>query len=364
MKNNEYQFWLYEHEYDDQRNLFDSISKLISKRNIRLNVMLLYAQNEPIHYFNDWVPVNFEIDIKSKNNNSIHTVKLKRRGFDSIKVLLVKHEEIPSIYYAISDCSADEFKNVFTKFISKYFPDISKVFLTTNELYLVLSKLDTSDNKIMVESAIAKKRLEGKKKESIITYTNKPYREVFNETGQKDLWLQSIRYRSDIGVDENEKPIFTFKGTITRECYFAIRMNFEILINQIIPHALKLASVRNHHLKISSESASKPKPEPVVIKFENDLFLDIKKNESYLESIATMPSCSISKYHNNPYVHASLVDYRDGSSYDLWILAQNRLIIIPRFEASMASMSRLVNHIFERIAEGKVEKFEELKQSN
>ena len=352
---------MFDHEYDNQKNLFDHISRLVSQTNIKLNVMLLSSQKNPVDYFTDWKPSNFEMKINPKDHHAITTIKLERKGHESIKVLLVKHEEIPSIYYAISDCKAEEFKEVFTKFVSKYFPDISKVFLTNNEIYLILSKLEKKDHKIMIESAIGKKRLEGKKKESIIRYTDKPYKEVFSEIGQGDQWVQSVRYRADIGVDENGKNISAFKGTITRECYFAIRSNFGILIHEIIPHALKLASVRNRHLKISSESASKSKPEPVVIKFETDLFVDIKKNELYLESIATMPSCSISKYHNNPYVHASLVDYKDGSSYDLWVLTQNRLIIIPRFEASMASMSRLVNHLFERIGEGQVEKFEEIK---
>jgi hypothetical protein len=53
-----------------------------------------------------------------------------------------------------------------------------------------------------------------------------------------------------------------------------------------------------------------------------------------------------------------MLDYLDGSSYDVWVLATDRLVIIPQFSASMASFSRLVNHIFERIHEGKVEKYE------
>lgn len=359
-KNNDYKFWLYDHEFENQRNFFDYVSKLVSQTDIRLNVMLLTSKNQIIEHFEEWKPEKYFFEINRKDHPDIFTLTLERKEELPTKIIIIKHEQNSSIYYAISDCSAKEFKT-FTKFVNKYFPDISRIFLTNNEMHLIFSKLEKNDYNIMVESSIGKKRLEGKNKESIIRYTNKPYKKVFDEIIHEDAWIQHVRYRADNGVDDEGNPITAFKGTITRDCYFSIRTNFNILINQIIPHALELASVRNQYLKISTESAFKPKPEPTVIKFDKDLFLNPKKNESYLEAITSMPSCSISKYHNNPYVHASLVDYRDGSSYDLWILALNRIIIIPRFEASIGSMSRLVNHIFERIGDGTVEKFEEIK---
>ena len=357
----EYKYWLYNHEYENQRNYFDYISKLISERNIRLNVMLLTSQINLVKQFRKWKPSEFKVKIIEKEVLEIFTLELERNEFPITRIIIAQHESNPTIYYAISDCRTEEFKEVFTKFISKYFPDISKIFLTNNEMYSIFSELEKKGYNIMIESSISKKRLEGKKKETQITYTNTPYKLVFHEIEQGNQWVQNVRYRADTDIDEEGNPITAFKGIVTRECYFAIRMNFNILVDDIIPHALKLASVRNHHLKISTESASEPKPEPIVIKFDKNLFLQSEKNDSYLEAITSMPSCSISKYHNNPYVHASLVDYRDGSSYDLWILSGDKIIIIPRFQASIGSVSRLVNHVFERIGDGVVEKYEELK---
>ena len=74
--------------------------------------------------------------------------------------------------------------------------------------------------------------------------------------------------------------------------------------------------------------------------------------------IADMPDSSISKYHVNPHIHLSLVDYTDGSSYDIWVLASDQLTIIPQIRASGASLRRLVNYVFERIGEGRVEKYD------
>ena len=48
----------------------------------------------------------------------------------------------------------------------------------------------------------------------------------------------------------------------------------------------------------------------------------------------------------------------DGSSYDLWAVTSDRLVIIPQIRASGASMRRLVNHVFEGMGEGSVERYE------
>lgn len=65
-----------------------------------------------------------------------------------------------------------------------------------------------------------------------------------------------------------------------------------------------------------------------------------------------------SVYCDRPHLHMSLVDYTDGSSYDIWALLSDRLAIIPQIFASKRSMSRLVNHIFEKIGGGRLERYD------
>lgn len=304
-KKYEYESRMLDHEFEDQGSLFDYIADLASKTDVQLNVMLLWSQRNPLAYFEEWRPPNFEIKIRARDSQVIATLELKKINRNAIKILLVKHEEVPSIYYAISYCTAKDFNGVFVEFV-RHFPGISKAFLTNGEIYSMLGKLEGEHHKIAI-SAIGKRRL-GKK--STVRYMDKPYRAVFSEIEDGDQRIQSLRYRA-YGVDERGKNISAFEGTITRECCFAIKGDFRVLIFEIIPDALMHVSARNHILRTSCDSASKSKPEPVVIRFDGSRFSDVKKNELHLESIAAMPSCSISKYHNNPYVHASLVDYRD-----------------------------------------------------
>ena len=358
-KTKDYRYWVYEHEYEEQSSFFKTIEGLIANNGIRLNALLLSSQENMLNHFQNWIPSSYKIKIT--NNEPIFSINLTKEGHEPIDIAFVKHPQNPSVYITLSDCKADEFKE-FTKFINKYFPDISKIFLTNNEMFLIFKKIEKLGYTVMVEFSVGKKRLMGTKKESFIRYTNKPYKEVFEDIVQNDQWIQSVRYRADYPeMDENGRIWTAFNGTITRDCYYSIKKDFQVLIRNIIPYSLELASTRNKHLKLSVESADKPKPEAVVINFEKDIFTSSEKNGSYIDAITTMSSCSVSRYHSNPYLHISLVDYLDGSSYDLWVLTSDRMVIIPQFSASNASMRRLVNHVFERIHDGKVEKYREIK---
>jgi len=84
------------------------------------------------------------------------------------------------------------------------------------------------------------------------------------------------------------------------------------------------------------------------------------EESQYVDALVELDACSVSEYHTNPYIHISMLDYLDGSSYDIWVLTSDKMVIIPQFKATMASMTRLVNHIFERIHEGEVIEYERI----
>jgi len=161
-KTKDYRYWVYEHEYEDQSSFFKTIEGLIANSNIRLNALLLSSQEDLIKHCQSWTPALCEIKIKNKN--PVVSMTLTKEGHNPINIVFVRHPENPSVYIALSDCKAAEFKE-FTKFINKYFPDISKIFLTNNEMYLIFRKIEKLGYNIMVEFSVGKKRLLGKKKD-------------------------------------------------------------------------------------------------------------------------------------------------------------------------------------------------------
>lgn len=362
----DYHYWLYNQEYKTADSFLSYVSGLVRENNVRINVLLVTTMANLKQELENWSPEKFTIEIK--NNEPVFTVEITKK-FDSskkisVKAVVVKHPIYPAVYMVISDCGSNDFKNIVTKLMNKHYPVVSQIYLTNNEMRLIFDKLQhETDFDITVEFSVGKKRLpDRKKKESQVTYTDQPYLEVFEDIVAHDQWVQSIRYKAeDIKkINDIESRTTKFMGVISRVCFFSCKYDFVPLIKIIIPHAIKLASVRNEYLKIRAESAAELKPKPAVIKFDDEIFTDISKNQQYVNALVELESCSISEYHTNPYIHVSMIDYLDGSSYDIWVLTSDRLAIIPQFKATTASMTRLVNHIFERIHEGEVVEYEQI----
>ncbi|MFX0139071.1 MAG: hypothetical protein ACFFDN_35850, partial [Candidatus Hodarchaeota archaeon] len=56
----------------------------------------------------------------------------------------------------------------------------------------------------------------------------------------------------------------------------------------------------------------------------------------------------------NPYVHVTITDYIDNSNYEIWVLSDNRISIVPQTVCSMSSLNRLCDHISKDFQEGNI----------
>ena len=72
-----------------------------------------------------------------------------------------------------------------------------------------------------------------------------------------------------------------------------------------------------------------------------------------------MARSGIAVLHENPYVHISLIDFFDGSAYDIFATSRKAVTIVPQVGASPFSLNRLCNHIFENFREGLIAKSED-----
>jgi hypothetical protein len=368
LKKNDYRFWLYDYKFEHTTPFFEHLQGIVASNNIRLNLLVLASAKELSTVLSQWTPESYSIRLKHSEPVFSITVTKEFDGKREVttRATVIKYHPDAPIYLVISDCQAGEFKTVITQFLSKYFPEISRVFLTNDEMENLFKAVeDATGFRVIVDSSVCKKRLPGLgKKESQITYTDLPYMDVFEKALENDQWVNSIRYTAYMIVKPprmDEIRTRKFTGIVSRSCFFSIRSDLTPLLNTVIPLTIKFASARNQYFAIRSQSASEIKPEPVVIKFEEPIFENIARNKQFVDSLTQLEDTSVSEYHTNPYLHVSLLDYLDGSSYDIWIVSSNRLVIIPQFSASAASMSRLINHVFERVQEGKIEEYGTIK---
>ncbi|MFC1806192.1 hypothetical protein ACFL09_04340 [Planctomycetota bacterium] len=98
---------------------------------------------------------------------------------------------------------------------------------------------------------------------------------------------------------------------------------------------------------------------PLMIEFDGDQFPSTEDNQRFIGAMRRLSRASVSVLHGNPYIHLSVLDYYDGSSFDVWVVSRDKIVIVPQFRGSFQSIKRLINHVFDTFAEGRIRDYSE-----
>ena len=335
---------------------------MVAETKTKINALIVRS-DDLTGALKSWTPKRYVATVKRLGGKTI--LGLGKRnvqpGSDAVR-LRIAIAEIPgnsSHHCAVSDCRSAEFNSIFMPFIAKHSPGISNLFLTNKDMEGILNSIESQGYKIDVKygSVRSLEELTGAP-ESSTKSTTTSVGAFFDGLDREAKAAITVRYAASSNDPGERNGRAELRGTITRDCRFLASGKAEVLFKTIIPKALSLPRERNRRIEASAKSAGSDTVEPTVIRFDKKIFKDESVNERHVDMIAKMPYSSISKYHVNPHIHLSLVDYTDGSSYDIWVVTGDKLAIIPQIRASGASLKRLVNHILKHMGEGHVEKYE------
>ncbi|MGI0015975.1 MAG: hypothetical protein ACREBU_21350, partial [Nitrososphaera sp.] len=373
-------YWIYQLPQSNPDDLAAHLEELLSKapKNVVTIFVVVCKQNlfELLYSWHD--KDKFDV-IKGTSNtdNSIFSFKLanyfgKEKTLQPHGNVIAVRSMTKQIYYVMTDERTAFGKDVLQRFLNSYYPDISRAYISSTELETLLEHLEnTTLSKIIADRTTAYARIPYEKREFMISessknlleekkqwkretirkYTSRPFREAFDSAKANDEWIDNVHFI----MKDNEKVMlecFISRRGVIRisRSFYPFYQTLAPMINEIIERKFKLYSNR-------ARSHEKPKPEPLVIQFDHDIFTDSTLNRRFVESIRRMTFISISVYHANPYLHLSLVDYLDGSAFELWVFSADKITIVPQLRASEASISRLMNHIFETFREGIIREY-------
>jgi hypothetical protein len=92
----------------------------------------------------------------------------------------------------------------------------------------------------------------------------------------------------------------------------------------------------------------------VEFRFEEPLFVDRANYAVVVDALSQLPRTSLALLHTNPYFHAALTNYEDGSEFDVFITGHSTISIQGRKEASPASFLRIQNGLSEQFRDASV----------
>ncbi len=305
---------------------------------------------------------NYKIDKKTETNDVLsfklirHIEKSNRSISGNMLVLRSKH---PNVYFTVSDGNLEFIMLGMKRYFEELFPDVSTLKLSSKHLQTVLNNLErTSNFKIIADKTVANKRIYQNKRESAVTYTGINFKEVFERASEEDRWIDKINFSAV--KEDNDKRAMVMNAFLSRSSVYRVSNNFSLFYKNIISDMCGISQTL--YLLYTDRSRRKhnevQRAKPLAIEFGYAVFDQPKKNKQLIDALRELTNSSVSVIHGNPYLHASVVDFLDGSSYDLWVLSQNKIIIVPQLRATYSSINRICDHIFRKFSEGEVKEFE------
>ena len=338
-----------------QRNGLDDIVKasrcMVARTGARINAFLFACDGDPAKELAEWLPADRSLRVVKRGAKQVLSVG--GGGVVPVRVAVAGDSRTPAIRYALSDCPSTLFRGRFVSLVGRLVPTLSRIVLSNAEMVDILDGIAERGSDIRVRYASTVTRRGDGGVDSRTRHMDEPYGKFLGALGD-GASIRTIRIECTPADKEGAPGPAVL--TVSRDCRFSAARSAGILFDHVLPRVAEMAETRIGQLRFSARTAGRKMPKPLIINFGRGIFADPARNKNHISALASLPRSGISVYHSNPYIHAAIVDY-DGSSYDIFVLVSDKLAIIPQIYASESSMGRLVNHIFEKIGGGRIERY-------
>lgn len=243
--------------------------------------------------------------------------------------------------------------------IESLYPRAALPFLTQKEMHQILRHVQKAiqPRALRVLEFSSKKRLPStarKRFQSVREWTDEDLDQVFAEAKEQNVWFRSVAFGL-IAKRDGRVALTGTRAILSKYGYFSCNQEFDLFQATISRDLVEFGSSR---LKFFSGrerlTTSKHAPRPLQINYERPVFRSPDELRRLVEAMRRFRHGTCTVLHANPYVHLSLVDNRDYSSADIWVLSQDQILVVPQLRASAAALKRIVNHIFENFREGEI----------
>lgn len=248
-----------------------------------------------------------------------------------------------NIWSAFTTEPLDFLHSVIVPLVRLHHPAFSRVYLTSRDMRAIFEELElVAQAKILARKAISYSH----RKESNINYRKRPHWQIFDIAETEDEYVDKVEF-----TVQKEQGLH---GFLSRDgiCkfYAGDLRSLKTLLQAITNIALQKRSFFAERIRPQGSE----KVFPIDLSFVEDVFRGTEDNIAFLAALSRLERSGLAIMHQNPYLHVSLVDFYDGSSFDIFATRNNAVTIIPQVSSSAFALNRLCNHIFEQFHEGSI----------
>lgn len=252
--------------------------------------------------------------------------------------------------WALVSSEERRFNDRIQKFFSYWKSPFTRSFYSTHDISQILTDIHSRISGSYLE-AIKTVAYSRDQLKATIKFDNLDFKEALDQIEDQDAFLSKIQFKI------LHKSIEILKAGIQRDCLLAYCSgDIHTFYNSCLIKAAKILKQNVELLSNKSRKNYADEVKPMEIRYEIDVFKNKSDNILLRHALAGMKRVSFTVFHSNPYFHGALLDFKDGSRFDIYITSSKTISVIPGFQASPAAFSRLISHIFESVKEGSIHK--------
>ncbi len=258
------------------------------------------------------------------------------------------HKLENDVWLAFTSDGPDFFFNGLLRLLDCYRPRVARIDLSSEDLRRILEQVEKRTNgNIIVKKAV----LYSHQEEGEIDFKKKPLHDVFNAAENQDMYVDKIEYvlyqknMAVLHAFASRDGILYYNGGDVRN----ISAYFLKALSDVVSGRVALLSDRER--KTGGEAALRP----VEIVYRRSVFTSREDNQKLITALSNMQLGGVAVMHRNPYAHAVVLDFYDGSTFDVVVTRPDRLMIVPGFKSSFHSLMRLCEQVFRDFSEGEIQ---------
>jgi len=265
-------------------------------------------------------------------------------------------EKKQGIVYLLSCSERQNFERLSSKIERYLSPHLSRIFLRTSEIRSALNRL-TEDSKglsLRVREYTSRSLIDDpgshKRVRTNREWTDEDHKSVFQKLSAQREWLSALR------LDVRGRGLAS--GKIRRDSTFSCARGFRYFFRTVVA-TVSDAVVRSRDFLGKRDQQSHPErfARALKIEYAQPVFSDKRQNGRLVQTLKGMRNSALSVFHPNPYLHASLIDYADGSSYEIWVTTPTSILLLPKRKATTGSIERVCDFICDKFQEGEIKDF-------
>lgn len=337
---------------EDIKSLFGNLD-FMSCNGIPIKMCLFLMEEGSIQLIKNEEPKNVKRDIEILNEKEgifrISFKLLNGSGDEQIsKGIIFRYPGTEKIFFYVSFSKSNIFEKIIKNYFNKFYPKVSRIFLTSNNLYKMIECIkEKYDKEVFISKMVVKR----KDREQIdVEYKKEKvsYKKAFEEAKLENKIIKSVNISTD-----------DLDAYISRLAIFRLNKgSFSTFSEDLLKQVLHFVDDEEKLLSNREQSEeTNYKAKPLIINFSYNIFESVTNLREFKDELTKMKNISYNIIHFNPYLQMSITDTRDGSTFNIWVLSKDSILIFPQFRSTFASLSKFISAIFERFSEGKISEF-------